>query len=148
MGRGFRIKVGHGLVAVGNLGRSAVAVVDHHHGRDVVQLDRRRQVVPEGLVPAAEFGGNGANGSPGNIELAVIAHHGSAVHLAKRQLGKPRVDASEQHGIVMATGRLRAHGQQAGETQCGPGGQKGAPAGHTSRVAQDAAVAASTVHRM
>ena len=42
------------VLAVGDLGRAAIAVIDRDHLLDVVQLDRGREIVPERLVPVLE----------------------------------------------------------------------------------------------
>ncbi len=101
MGLGLRITRRNGRVTVGDLGTTAITMVQHDHGRDIVQLDRRREVVPKGLVPAAELRSDCPDGGSRHIELTVPTQHRSSSHVIERELGKARIDAGEQHGTVV-----------------------------------------------
>ena len=98
------VLVRHLLGAIGDLGRAAVAVIHRDHFRDVMQLDRGGEIVPERRRPGLERGRDHADGSAGKTELAVFAGHVAAFHVLDRRLGKARIDAGQQHRVVIAFG--------------------------------------------
>jgi len=99
-------------------------IIDHF--RDVVQLDRRGEIVPERRFPGLERGRHHADGSAGKGELAVFAGQAAALHVVEDRLLETRIDASQQHGVVVPfrrqgeRGKCRQHPGADGEMQEAP----------------------------
>jgi len=105
--------------------RSPTPVVHRDHLWDVVY--RRGQVVPERHRPSLEGGRRHADRSAGESELAVFADHAAAFHVFNGQLGKTRVDASEQHRLVISFRAERERGKRRQHPGAGREMQKSPP---------------------
>jgi hypothetical protein len=108
--------------AKSQFGRAAIAVRQGHHTWNVVQGHGDVHGCPKKCCAMLKFGMNGTNWATGKHKLAVVVAQlvaGDAVqqaHVLPAQGGKAWVNAIDQHGLVLATGRLaapRCHGQHA-----------------------------------
>jgi len=102
MSGGFGRGVGNLGIAISDLGGTAVTVVHHDHFLDVVQLNRRAQVLPERLVPFLEGRRHNTDGRTGDSEGALLAAQIIAGLLLVNQILNPRIDARQHHGLVVA----------------------------------------------
>ncbi len=70
---GLRLRVCHLGLAISDPGSAAIAMVDCDDLLDVMQLNRRAEIVPKCLVPVLERGRDDADRRAGNDELAELA---------------------------------------------------------------------------
>src|ERR1044072_4148191 len=135
------------VLAIGDLGGTALAMIDREHALDLVQLDRGGEVVPERLVPILERLGDDGDRGPRDDELAVLAGQGAPGGVRRDRHLHARVDAAEYHRLVMSRGGERRERleprkcrEAAGPAQdvppVEPAGQKIAAAGAASEIAQ------------
>src|SRR6202041_3193422 len=89
------------ILAIGDLGGAAIAMIDRDQALDVVELDRDREIVPERLVPIGEFWRDRADRRASDDELAVLADE-AALHreVAHRRL-HPWIDGAKDHRLVI-----------------------------------------------
>src|SRR5476651_1868000 len=123
---GLEGEVVHHALAVRHGAGAAVAMDDADHALDRVQLHGDVEIVPEGLAPVAEGVGDHADRPARDHELAVQVLEAASGHVGERARGEARVDAVEQHRLVLAAGRerweSRHHGTgKTGAEQAAPG---------------------------
>ena len=102
VGLGLDLRIGDAVRAVGDPGGAAIAMVDRYDPLKVVELDRGREVVPKGNTPGLEFGGDDRDCRAGNDELAVFAAKAALRHVIVNRRDHPRIDAGQQHRLVIA----------------------------------------------
>src|SRR5262249_22626327 len=83
--------VGLDLLAVGHHGGAAVPMGDRHNPLHFMQAVGDFEVVPEGLVPGGERGGDHADRAAGDIELAVEVLPAAPGHVFPGVGGEARV---------------------------------------------------------
>jgi len=106
--------VGHGRIAVSDLGGAAVAVIDRDHLRHVVKLDRGGEVVPIRLAPILERLGDDTDRGAGDDELAELSGQPAPRGIAMHRLLQARIDAAKHHRLVVAFGRQHHGGRERG----------------------------------
>ena len=99
---GFGVLRGDRRLAISDLGGAAVAVIDRDDLLDVVQLDCGREVVPERLVPILERLSDDADCGAGDHELAEFASQVAFRHVLSYRLLHARINAAENHGLVVS----------------------------------------------
>src|SRR5690242_11537865 len=98
-----RLAVGLGLarrirdrrLAIGDFRSAAVTMVDRDNLADLVQFDRRGEIVPERLVPIGESRRNDADRGAGDDELTVLPDQAALRRIGMHRLLQARIDAGE-----------------------------------------------------
>jgi hypothetical protein len=91
-------------------------VIHCNHFRDVVQLDRSSEIVPEGLFPIPECRCDHTDCSTGKGELTVLARQVASLHVPDRPFRKTRIDAGKKHCFIFSRRAERKRRKGCSET--------------------------------
>src|SRR5262249_7889289 len=104
---GLHLRVCDLGLAVGNPCSAAIAVVDCDDFFDVMQLNRRAEIVPKCLVPLLERGRDHADRCTSNDELAELAGEVLLDRIFVHRLLDARIDAGQNHCFIVPLSRKR-----------------------------------------
>src|SRR5262249_5146380 len=104
---GLHLRVCHLRLAISDPGSAAIAMVDCDDFLDVVQLNRRAEIVPKCLVPVLERGRDDADRRASDDELAELAGYVLIDGIFVYRLLHARIDAGQYHRLIVPLGRKR-----------------------------------------
>src|SRR6516162_2585233 len=99
---GLNLASGDAGGAIGDLRRTAIAVIDRDQPFDVMELHRSGEIVPERRSPRLELWRDDRDCRAGNDELAVPPGKVALVHVLVDRRHHSWVYAGEQHRLVIA----------------------------------------------
>src|SRR4051794_20846853 len=99
---GLERLVGLDAGTIGDLRRAAIAVREADDAVDIVKLHGNREILPECLLPLGKFRRHHADRPARDDELAVAILHAVGGHVDPAAGREARIDAVEQHGLIVA----------------------------------------------